>query len=593
MRTARWLEGRTIRRQIYKSAGGLCLAAVATPLLLPNVAFAAAAALERNLPPLPAAHAVTPAPPNLPPNGASAAPIDGPLRALVLLSPTDSIVLPGGAAPGIDAHRVAFADTAGLTSKLEPFLGQRLSLKLIGEIEASIARYYRDKGHPFVSVSTPPQEVTGGMLQIAVDEFHLGNITSKAPGRMSAQQAEMGVRAALGQPIDANQLAQDLDWLNRSPFRAVSAEFSPGNRRGETNLSLNVTETKPWSAYLGYDNSGTAETDFNRLFAGLTVGDVPSIGSVLTYQLTASPDFYGLEGSSFGADLHPKYLSNAGRVVIPTGARQDVEASLSTVETNVTSAPFATRTDTLELSAGYRTAFTTLSALELDAIGGIEAKHEARSTTFGGVPATAASQDIFQGYLGLAGQWAVTQGSGNGTVTLHVSPANLGGGNSDAALSTYSLGRVGSAAYAYADLDLATRTDLPAGWALTSTLDAQFALQPLPDTEQIAIGGAQAVRGYSSDDGSFDAGAVLQNELHLPVLSLQTVTLDPYALADFGYGRDIAGGTGTSAASLGAGVNFNFGSSTALGLSGAYALLDAPVTKAHDWSIDVSAKAQY
>jgi hemolysin activation/secretion protein len=417
-----------------------------------------------------------------------------------------------------------------------------------------------------------------------------------ATGRMAPEQVETAVRAALGQPIDATRLSEDLDWLNRSPFRSVNAEFSPGGAIGETDLTLDVTETKPWSAYLGYDNSGTVETDLNRVFAGIVLGDFPVIGSVLADQLTASPDFYVDNAQAFGAGLHPKYLSDSGRIVVPTAPRQDFESTFSLVETNTSASPFDTRTDTDELALGYRTALSNFSALEGDVVAGIEAKTEHQVIGFGGVPVVDDTQDIFQGYLGWDKSWN-TDGGNTGSVdlTVHFSPGGIDPNNTDAALSTYSTGRVSHARYAYADIDLAQRFGLGSDWAIDSALNAQIAGQPLPDTEQLALGGNSAVRGYSPDDGSYDAATVLRNELRTPIVPIagSKASISPFALLDLGYGYDVAAKTGQLAASIGAGADLTAGSNVTVDVAAAYALTDATVTHAGDWRLSASAKAQY
>jgi hypothetical protein len=98
-----------------------------------------------------------------------------------------------------------------------PWLGRPLSRKLIAEIEASIARYYRQRGFPFVSLSTPPQNIGNGVLQIRVLEFMDGKVSVQGAADASTAHLRSLIRQQPGAPIDTYQLTADLDWLNRYP----------------------------------------------------------------------------------------------------------------------------------------------------------------------------------------------------------------------------------------------------------------------------------------------------------------------------------------------------------------------------------------
>ena len=82
---------------------------------------------------------------------------------------------------------------------LRPYLGQPLSRKLIAEIEAAIARQYRDLDYPFVSLSTPEQEITGGVLQIRVVEFRTGKVAVKG-AKSDAEAARLRSRRGAAKP---------------------------------------------------------------------------------------------------------------------------------------------------------------------------------------------------------------------------------------------------------------------------------------------------------------------------------------------------------------------------------------------------------
>ena len=78
---------------------------------------------------------------------------------------------PGEIAAGVDTQRVALIDDDAFRQTLADYLGKPVSLRLIAEIEAETANWFRAKGMPFVSIFAPEQEITGGVLQFRVTEF--------------------------------------------------------------------------------------------------------------------------------------------------------------------------------------------------------------------------------------------------------------------------------------------------------------------------------------------------------------------------------------------------------------------------------------
>ena len=121
-------------------------------------------------------------------------------------------------------------------TSLASFIGQPLSRKLIGDIQLAIARVYRGASRPFVSVIVPPQELTGGVLQVRVFEFHVGGIAVSGAGPDVEKAVRAGVRLKSGDPIDMRVLATDMDWLNRDPLTRVEAIFGPGKELAITDL---------------------------------------------------------------------------------------------------------------------------------------------------------------------------------------------------------------------------------------------------------------------------------------------------------------------------------------------------------------------
>jgi hemolysin activation/secretion protein len=528
------------------------------------------------LPPVPQAEAPVLLAPNAVPGNQDDRTLVPAVNTLVILGPGDAVS--NDAPPGVHAARVPRLNTAAGLAALKPFLGRPLSHKLIAEIEARIAKFYRRAGYPFVSLSTPPQTIGGGVLQIRVVEFHDGSVSVSGVKGAAAAHVRGGVRLKPGQTINADQLSDDLDWLNRSPFHHVEAVFSPGDSLGATDLDLQVTETKKWNVYAGYANSGSRSTDINRLLLGGQIGDLLVRGSLLSYQFTASPDAF--EGAA-----HPDYLSHGMRAEIPLGPREQIETSLDYVATEIVQNPFVVRQATEEFSAGYRSSLSNAVNLPGDVTAGIEAKREQHTTLFGGTEVVKGAFQVFEIYAGWSDVWSSAAGTTAVNVSIYESPGGVDRHNRDAALAAFTNDRVGSADYQYATAQISHTTRLPLSWTLTNTLIAQYADAALPDTEQAGVGGPDLVRGYTLDDRAYDSAIVSRNEVRAPPFALPghaqkfQSQLGPFLFFDAGYGASRNVHKTIGAASAGLGTDYALADTLSATLVAAYAFTSGIETR--------------
>ena len=549
------------------------------------VSSASAQVIERHLPPplAPTAPAL-PAPPS-PSSSEDRTPLGPPLGAIILLGSLDPVVAESPA-PGIDTHRVPRLEPARARHSLAAFLGRPASRKLISEVEATVVQDYRRAGFPLVEVSTPEQEIDRGVLQIRVIEFRLGRVVVSGASPRQAERIRRGLRLASGGAIPNARLSQDLDWLDRYPFRTIQPAFSPGAALGETDLDLAVAQSRPFSLDAGYANSGSSPADPSRFFVGGAVGGLLAPDSVTLVQVTGSPDFWLSRGVPLG-ERHPVYQSAAARFLAPIAARQDIELSLDAVETNTPVQAFVVREQTLEAAIGWRGALSTIVPLPGDLSLGVEARHQLRLTFFGSAAVTEQSENVYQIYAGWSWRWRDRLGSTSLDFTVHAAPGGLDRLNSDQNVRAFTKGRVGSASYVYGDLVLKRSTPLPRGFSLSTDLIGQYAGRALPDTEEIGLGGQALVRGYYLDSGAFDDGLVLRDTLFAPALprlgsGRLRAAMAPYAFLDFGWGRNEAVGASVTIASVGLGANVQINKAISADLALSFPLAAAATTRSGD-----------
>lgn len=522
------------------------------------------------------------------------------------------LVRTGGDA-GISYGAIGDVSKSGLNKVLTPFLGRPLSRKLISDMQAAIARYYRAAGYPFVSITVPPQEVTGGIVTLRIIEFRAGGVQVK--GGAGPQDAALAghVRVNKGDRISAPALDEDISWLNRYPYRAITGIFAPSNADGFSDLTLDVTRAKPWRVFAGWSNTGTRATDLNRYFTGFGAALPPFGDSFISYQATGSWNFW-TDPLSLNSGAHePNYFSQATRVVIPMFDRQSIEIApdqvVSRQDSNVPG--FAYTNSALELPITYRFALSNLfpDVHFGDAMFGASVKQVSRNTYYEGETIGGASANLFETSAG----WSLVRSGAFGTASVDVrgtwNPGGVVGGNDDQAWQTYSGGRISDISYAYGALDAALNFNLPAQFSWVSQFSGILSGQALPDVEQITLGGFYATRGYTVDDGNADTGFFWRNELHAPsiapALGLTKVDsnalVEPFVFGDLGWGltygyNGLLGSVGrsdTHMASIGSGIDITaFGGFNASLVAG-YALQNALNTQAGDWTVQARMSVTY
>ncbi|MGU3494385.1 ShlB/FhaC/HecB family hemolysin secretion/activation protein [Xanthobacteraceae bacterium A53D] len=591
-----------------KLAGGL----LASVSLMPLDALAQAIPpVERNLPPVVSGGGRLLIGPQDLAGSADDASLGVSIAGITLLGPKERVA--ARPARGVRIGAIGEVSRPALEAALAPFVGRHLSRKTMADIQAAIARVYREAGYPFVSVTLPPQEVTSGVLTLRVVEFRTGavNVTGAEPG--TEADIASRVRAAPGQRIAADGLDEDIAWLNRYPYRAVSGVFSPGDELGLSTLTLEVTPQKPWQVFGGWSNTGTHATGFDRYFLGFGAALIGVPQSFLSYQITGSPNFWSDPGSVGVGPNQPSYYSQSGRLFVSTGARQGIEVVPSYVATRQRGADgaFAFTNITLEVPVTYRTAVSNLvpGLYVGDVFLGATGKYVSRASYFDGTDIGGASADLFEVIAGWSWSNPDANGSTSFDVKLVANPGGVIGGNSEQRWATFSGGRVKELTYAYSMVDVTRVTRLNHGMSWVSQFSGLAAGQPLPDTEQMGLGGMYAVRGYTLDDGTVDTGFFWRNELRAPGFAVAPAfgvtnvadQLSPYAFLDFGWGHSYGyrgplgsvPGEDSTLAGLGLGLDYTLGRNLTASLVAGLAMTDAIYTQTGEATVQARIYMSY
>lgn len=502
---------------------------------------------------------------------------------------------------GINTDNIDPPNGVDLSGALAPYIGKPMSFKLLFEMRDEIVRAYRSAGHAFVAAIIPPQEISGGVVQIIVSESILE--AKKVEGTVFSPDDYIldNIAAEDGDTIDTNELISDLNWLNLNPYRNLVVVAEPGKEFAHTILTFRANEQKPWSVYGGYNNNGTSATDENRVFVGFHTANLPILDHQLSYQLTTSPNGLSKINQSLTASNQAAYVSHDGYYFIPLSWKHKLRFRGAYIQTRSDlTGNLVSDSDTTIFSGEYAIPINSFGSVHPELYGRYEYKNSVRDIYSTGTLASHAEIDVHQFLLGLRGNASDQYGRTNFDFRIAHNPGGVSAFNNALSYAAYSGNTNAVARYTYSYAHLQRSTPLADAINLITDLSAQWSNDVLPSTESFGIGGADTVRGYATSETSGEQGFVMRNELHFDVSQKMAVGdnpfltgLDLFAFTDLGYVRDLGTNSSPNLSSIGVGFNATLGKQVSFNTNVGLALSGAGTTNAGDVRINFNLNARF
>lgn len=431
-----------------------------------------------------------------------------------------------GNSPRVDIERFSVIGNsllapAEIDRLLAPHTGKDKSFSDIQQALEALEMAYKRKGFSAVSVSTPEQEVSAGVVTFIVTEAVVGKIVLDG----NAYFDQENIRARLphlreGHFPDTRMLSEDLRLANLNPARKLDVVLSLGDGEGEVDATVKVVDSDPLKFQFTLDNSGGVSTGEYRLGLGI--------------------QHYNLFNRDHRATL--------GYVTSPTQASQLSQVSASYL------VPFEQQGGVLDILAAYSNTDagsvpTVAGPLTFSGQGRIFGLHytqllprrEAYSArlTYGldyraylnncslgnfgaaGCGPAAASVTVHPVSLGYEGRISSGARAAQYSVQLvHNLPGGTNGGTADfnAARPSPDGGEGARPDYTLMRAAASEAGMLFGDWQYRLAAVAQYAPQALIPGERIGLAGANAVRGFLEREYASDTGYIINMEVYTPEL---------------------------------------------------------------------------
>lgn len=469
-----------------------------------------------------------------------------------------------------------------LAKILDPiYLGKDITSETIAELKRAIIKYYKRQRHPVVIVQLPQQDVTDKVLQLVVIEGRISQVKIEGNKWFSSEKLSSYLRLQPNEQIDEDQLMQDLNFINRNPFRRVDVLYAPGEEPGMTEIRLLTNDHWPWRFYVGGENTGVQATGRQRWIAGVNWGNAWGLDHILSYQYSASSDFH-------------KFQAHTAQYQIPLSWKHVLNfyGGYSQVRARLPFPGMKNNGNSVQVSGRYMAPLRPFKTWIHEVYGGLDWKRTNNTVEFGGIatPIVAQNANVFQLMAGYAGNLDMSTVRLSMDFEIFYSPFHFLPNQNQTDYDH--LTPFAKVQYIYGKTSWAFLFRMPLDFSFSLIARGQYSSSNLLPTEQFGIGGYSTVRGYEERQLNFEQAALVSGELRSPTIAVikryvpkVTDALQFLAFLDWGWG---AHHTYIPNAAQGTNVNYLLGT----GVGVRYAI-DQYLSSRLDWGYQIHQESAF
>ncbi len=182
------------------------------------------------------------------------------------------------------------SEIEALEKALSPYLQKPITKENLIKIKQEISAIFKE--HPeLIVVEIPEQKIEKGVVSFHLLSAKIADVSYKGRYWMPLWHYTRYLSAKKGEPVCKDTLLNEAAWINLNPFRHVDVVFSPGEKKGTTDVEFLIQDRFPVSLSVGMDNTGNSYTGNHRIYTGLQWGNAFGVGDLFSYQFTVSDEY--------------------------------------------------------------------------------------------------------------------------------------------------------------------------------------------------------------------------------------------------------------------------------------------------------------
>lgn len=406
-----------------------------------------------------------------------------------------------GDSPQIVLQSVRFQGNTLISSEtlvavVARWLERSVQLADLREAATLIAAYYRNQGW-VVDVQLPPQDITGGIVTLQVNEGVFGDVqvdgepTLRFDRKLAIERVQK--HHSKGMLLNTQALDRTLLILDDLPGVNVVGKLAAGQGANETALVLRMSDEPLVRGDVNLDNYGARSTGATRLSSNFTLNSPAGLGDMFSANLLLT------EGSRFGRVAYSLPVGQSGWRVSMNGSGMDYKLI----------APEFAALDGKGKStyAGADASYPLLRSRSANLYLNFAVDHKDFDNQANRARTSHYTTNSFT--AGLTGNVFDTLGGGGAnSANLAFSQGLLDFGALDSGENQALAGRFNKLRYA-----LSRQQALGKTVSLYLAYSGQLANRNLDSSERFYLGGANGVRAYPSSEGGGSEGQQLSLEL--------------------------------------------------------------------------------
>lgn len=438
-----------------------------------------------------------------------------------------------------------------LAELVAPFVNRELTTEDLEELRRKITLLYINQGYVSSGAFLPDQDVSEGVLTLAVVEGSLTDIQIQGTDWFWPWYFSSRLGLSAGPPANLNSLRDRLQLFLQDPRIArMNAELKPGTNPGEGILQVDVEEASPWKAWLDFNNFQSPSVGDERGLATVSHLNPLGLGDAFSFTYGRSEGVNPLIDTTYSIPLTPwdttligQFRHNDFEVVEDPFDDLDIESDVKIYTLSIRQPVYRTPSQEVALTLTGEV---------------FRNKNKLLGVPFAITPGSTSKGRVHISTLRFAQEWTarrpnqVLSARSRFSVGLDVLNATTSGSSDVPDGQFFSwLGQVQGA----------KRFD-PWGIQLIGRMELQVANDRLFPLEQYSMGGRYTVRGYRTNTLIRDNAYLFSVESRIPIwpskFGEDTVQLAPFI--DVGHSWRTKDDTPDpqTLASIGVGLRFTF-----------------------------------
>ncbi|MDD4913039.1 MAG: ShlB/FhaC/HecB family hemolysin secretion/activation protein [Sideroxydans sp.] len=431
---------------------------------------------------------------------------------------------------------------------VSPYVGAQKDFSDVQHALEAVEYLYLRKGFSAVQLLLPEQELEKGDVHFQTIEARFGKVKAKDNKFFSETNVLNAIPSIrTGNIPRAKQLGRELRLANENPARQLNVVLKAGAKDDEVDASVLVTDSKPSAWTVTFDNSGSPETGRSRLGLAYRHANLFDKDHVAQVNMQVSPSYMDRVKVIGGSYKIPLYEN--GHSIEFFGGYSNVNSLVGTT---------SFQGGGLILSSHYNIPLDRWSTFDPRVTFGLDLRK------FDKIKMTGITQPLYNDIvvtpfsLSYTAQGKVGKGDVNFNTAFVLNMPLMDKGksadfanydlvNSSKPTATYKAVRFGAGYF----------TALGGDWQFRTAMSAQWSGDTLIQAEQMRLGGADGVRGFSEGSEMGEVGARFNIETYSPAFEIGDAKLRGLVFVDGGNVKAKAGNS-TNISSAGFGVRSGY-----------------------------------